>query len=233
MSFLKKFVGKLSETLNIASNAIKDVIKENNQYLDAELEVSKESKEGIAALKAYAETESEGLGTAIGTLAETFEKIEEARENKVVQLREEFIDPLDGLLREYEIQQTELREAEKAKDELEKAEKKLSKLKTKASSKPLKAGVMENAEAQVSLAKKTYDKEAEEAKVQGEAFNKKKLEILQEVLKKMVEIEITYHQGIIDQIGDVKVKAEAINIEEEAKIPEPEGEDEEPVESDE
>ena len=233
MSFLKKFVGKLSETLNIASNAIKDVIKENNQYLDAELEVSRESKEGIAALKAYAETESQGLGAAIGTLAETFEKIEEARENKVVQLREEFIDPLDALLREYEIQQTELKEAEKAKDELEKAEKKLSKLKTKASSKPLKAGVMENAEAQVSLAKKSYDKEAEEAKVQGEAFNKKKLEILQVVLKKMVEIEVTYHQGIIDQIADVKVKAEAINIEEEAKIPEPEGEDEEPEGSDE
>lgn len=220
--FLKGIVGKLSETLNIASNAIKNIIKENNQYLDAELNVAKESKEGIAALKVYAESESEGLGAAIGTLAETFEKIEEAREKKVVQLREEFIDPLVALLREYEIQQTELREAENAKDELEKAEKKLSKLKAKASAKPLKAGVKENAEAQVNLAKKTYEKEAEEAKVQGEAFNKKKLEILQVVLTKMVEIELTYHQGIINQIGNVKVKAEAINIEEESKIPEPE-----------
>jgi len=233
MSFMKKFVGKLSESLNIASNAIKDIIKENNQYLDAELNVSKESKEGIAALKVYAETESEGLGLAITTLAETFEKIELAREDKVAKLREEFINPLDSLLREFEIQQTELKEAEKAKEELEKAEKKLSKVKAKASSKPLKAGVMDNAEAQVKLAKKTYDKEAEDAKVQGEAFNKKKLEILREVLKKMVEIEINYHKGIIDNIGDVKVKAEAINIDLEAIIKQPEGEDEEPEGSDE
>ena len=227
---MKKFVGKLSESLNIASNAIKDVIKENNQTLEKTLELAKESKEGIAALKAYAETESQGLGAAINTLAETFEKIEEARENKVVKLREEFIDPLESLLREFEIQQTELREAEKAKDELEKAEKKLSKVKAKAASKPLKPGVMTNAEGQVNLAKKTYEKEAEDAKVQGEAFNKKKLEILQLVLKNMVEIEVAYHQGIIDQIKNVTVKAEAINIEEESKFPEPE---EEPEGSDE
>ena len=82
MSFMKKFVGKISETLNIASNAIKDIIKENNQSLDKEIELAKESKEGIATLKTYAEAETPGLAAAITTLADTFEKIGTFREEK-------------------------------------------------------------------------------------------------------------------------------------------------------
>ena len=41
---------------------------------------------------------------------------------------------------------------------------------------------------------------------------------MQNVLKKMVEIETSYHEKILQSIAGVKEKAEAINIEEESKI---------------
>ena len=221
MSF-KKFVGKLSDTLNIGSNAIKTIIKETNLYLNAELTVAKQSKEAISALKSYAESETEGLSAAINNLAESFEMIENSREQKVAGIREEYVTPLEELLIAFESQQKELRDAEKAKDNLEKAEKKLNKLEEKASSKPLKPGVLDSAEADVKSAERIYTKKEEDAKLHAEAFNKKKLEILQLVLKKIVEIEINYHKDVLSNIESVKKTAKEINIEKETKVVEPE-----------
>ena len=124
----KKFIDNISNTLSIATDHVQSVIKENKQYLEAELEVVKESKEGIEALKNYARVETPSLEAAILSLASTFEKIEEARKDKVDDLIAKFIQPLEEIVDELDSFKKEAKDAERAMSELEKAEKHLSPL---------------------------------------------------------------------------------------------------------
>lgn len=217
MSFLKKFVDTVTESLGITSNKIQEIIKENNQYLDAEEEVSKESKEGIAALKSYAETETPSLEDAVVTLAATFELIEEARSEKVQKLRDDFIAPLESLVEELSFLEKEKKEAASALKDVEKSEKKLDKLKSKPAEK-LKPGQMDEAEAVLKAAEETLKKEEADVKEQTETFNKKKFEIMKNILNKIVEIEKAYHEKILAELGTVKQKADNIKVEEASQI---------------
>ena len=73
-------------------------------------------------------------------------------------------------------------------------------------------------ETELTSAKEKADKEEGDVKVATEEFNKLKLETMQKVLKNMVDIESVFHKKILDSMATVKVKAEAIKIEEESKI---------------
>ncbi|GAH57394.1 unnamed protein product, partial [marine sediment metagenome] len=67
-------------------------------------------------------------------------------------------------------------------------------------------------------AKDKAAKEENDVKVATEEFNKEKLETMQTLLKNMVDIETIYHKKILDSVATVKVKAEAIKVDEESKI---------------
>ena len=149
----KKFLDNVSDALGITDNKIKDIIKESNQYIKREEEISKEIKNTVTALKSYAEVETPSLGQAIGSLANTFEIIDAERLEKVNKLREEYIAPLNDLLINLEKLKTEQGEAEKAAKELEKAEKQLNKAKGKPKEK-LKPNEVENAESRLEALKK-------------------------------------------------------------------------------
>lgn len=213
----KKFLDNVSNALGITSNKIRDLIKESNQYINALEDVSREIKKTVTALKSYAETETPSLGQAIGSLASTFEIIDTESTGKVKRLREEYIAPLNDLLTGLEKLQTEQDEAHKASKEVEKAEKHLSKTRSKPKEK-LKPNEVENAEADLKAAKEKYTKEENDVKVATEDFNKAKLESMQKILKNMVDIETVFHKKILDSVATVKVKAEAIKVEEESKI---------------
>ena len=71
---------KFLDGLGIANNKINEIIKETNRYINAEENVSKETKDAVAALKSYAETETPSLKQAINSLANTFEIIETERQ---------------------------------------------------------------------------------------------------------------------------------------------------------
>ena len=210
-------IGSISDKLNLSGSAIANVIKENTQYLNAELGVTKESQEGINALKNYAAIETPSLEAAINALAETLENIEKAREEKVNQLQEKYIGPLKEIVTEAKIRNTELKEAKAAKKALDKAESKLTKLEAKPKEK-LKAGQIDEAKAAVTAAQEAYEKEEAEAKAANEAFNKKKLESMQAILKNLADIEKSFHEKALELMGVVKEKAEAIKVEEEYKI---------------
>ncbi len=216
MSFMK-MIGSISDKLKLSGNAISAVIKENIQYLNAELGVFKEAQEGITALKTYAAIETPSLEAAINSLAETLENIEKARKEKVNQLQEKYIGPLNEIVTEAKIRNTELKEAERAKKALDKAESKLAKLEAKPKEK-LKSGQKDEAKAAVKTAQEAYEKEEAEAKAANEAFNKKKLESMRAVLKNLADIEKSFHQKALELMGVVKEKAEAIKVEEEYKI---------------
>ena len=151
---------KFLDGLGIANNKINEIIKETNRYINAEENVSKETKDAVAALKSYAETETPSLGQAINSLANTFEIIEKERLDKVTKLRDEYIAPLNELVINLKKLQTEQSEAEKATKELEKAEKSLNKARSKPKEK-LKPNEIELAESKLNAAKEKVAKEAE------------------------------------------------------------------------
>jgi hypothetical protein len=207
----------LTNALGITSNKISELIKESNQYINAEESVTREIKKTVVALKGYAETETPSLGQAISSLASTFEIIEKENAEKVKRLREEYIAPLNDLLIGMQKLQTEQNEAEKATRELEKAERHLSKVQSKPKEK-LKPNEMQTAETELKAAKDNASKEQNDVKVATEEFNKMKLEKMQILLKNMVDIQTIHHKKILDSVATVKIKADAINVEEESKI---------------
>jgi DNA repair exonuclease SbcCD ATPase subunit len=207
----------LTNALGLTSNKISDLIKESNQYINAEENVTKDIKKTVTALKSYAETETPSLGEAINSLASTFEVIEKERMDKVKKLREQYIAPLNELLTSLKQLQTEQEEAAKANKEVEKAEKSLKKAQSKPKEK-LKPGEVENAENTLKAAKQSADKEEADVKTATESFNKLKLEKIQTILRNMVEIEKIYHEAILKAVSGVKLKAEAIKVEEESKL---------------
>jgi len=213
----KKFMDNLTDALGMTTNKISELIKDSTQYINAEERVTREIKKTVAALKGYADTETPSLGEAIGSLASTFEIIEKESTEKVKRLREEYIAPLNELLVGLKKLQTEQDEAQKATRVLEKAEKQLNKVQSKPKEK-LKPNEIQNAETELSSAKDKVTKEENDVKVATEEFNKTKLETIQTILKNMVDIETVYHKKILDSVATVKVKAEAIKVDEEAKI---------------
>lgn len=213
----KKFMDNLTNALGITSNKISELIKGSNQYINSVENVTKEIKKTVAALKGYAETETPSLGQAVGSLASTFEIIEKENTEKVKRLREEYIAPLNDLLIGLQKLQTEQDEAQKATRELEKAEKHLSKVQSKPKEK-LKPNEIQTAETELKAAKDKAAKEEGDVKVATEDFNKVKLVSMQTILKNMVDIETVFHKKILDSVATVKVKADAIKVEEESKI---------------
>ncbi|MHA1242334.1 MAG: hypothetical protein ACTSQU_16360 [Promethearchaeota archaeon] len=201
----------------MTSSKISELIKESNQYINAEEKIAREIKRTVAALKDYAETETPSLGQAVESLASTFEIIEKEGTEKVKRLREEYIAPLNDLLIGLQKLQTEQNEAQKAKKEEEKAEKHLNKVKGKPTEK-LKPNEMQTAETGLKSATEKADKEENDVKVATVEFNKVKLETMQKILKNIVDIETVFHKKILDSVATVKVKADAIKVVEESKI---------------
>lgn len=202
------------------ANGIKNIIKENGQYLNAELDVVKESKEGIQALKDYANIETPSLEDAINTLANTFQNIENARQDKVNNLREKFIGPLEELLEGFDAKQKEIREAADAKKDVEKAKNAVEKQHMKRIKGRLDH--LDRAKADLADAIDRSRKEQEDVQIATNQFNRKKLETLQIILKNLVDVERIYHTKVMELLGSVEQKAEAIKIEEECAVEIPE-----------
>ena len=212
----KKLIDSVSGKLNETAQKIKTVIKENDQYIDLLEKVVEESKEGITALINYATIETPSLGAAINSLADLLTNIENSRAEKVAQLRERFIGPLNDLVGEAGKLNDEVREADNARKELEKAEKNLEKeKKKKAKGKPANVTA---AEEEVKLAKANLEKEQVDVENATQTFNKAKLSKLQEVIHNLTEIEKGFHEKIMGMLNAVKEKANAINVDEESKI---------------
>ena len=213
----KKFMDNVSNALGLTSNKISELVKESNRYITAEENVTKDINKTVTALKSYADTETPSLGEAIGSLANTFEIIESERSEKVKKLREQYIAPLNDLIAQLKILQTEQEESVKAAKGMEKADKSLKKAQGKSKEK-LKSGEIEAAEKTLMAAQTKAEKEENDVRTATEEFNKVKLETMQKILQNMVEIEKTYHEKILAAISGVKQKAEAIKIDEESKV---------------
>ena len=203
----------------IGGSELEAIIKEFSDTIDAEKKLVKESKERINSLIAYSKVETPTLREAIESLGNTFENIDHAREEKIDQMLEKFITPLNVLLEEFKKLSAEIRESDKAKKDLEKSKSKLSKLKAKPKEK-LKPGQMENAENAVKDAEKEVATKEKEAKEASEVFNRKKLETMKAVLDDIITIEKEFHEKVIGFMTTAKKMTDAIDLDEKpAEVP--------------
>jgi len=156
---------------------IQNIIKEFGHYMEAEKKIIVESKDRIESLILYGKTEVPLLKQALDSLGETFENIDNAREEKIDQMQEKFLTPLNALLEDLKSLQTELKAKDHVFKDLEKSKSKLSKLKEKPKEK-LKAGQLETAEKAAKEAEQLYEDEEAKANKMTEGFNNKKLELM-------------------------------------------------------
>lgn len=223
MSKLKEkisdIVDAISDAFNMSSNAIEKVIKENKEYLEAELEFADESQEGVEALENYAENETPGLQEIITNLAETYKQIQNARKEKVKNLGDHFINPLNDLLEKFNIKKAELKDVEKAKKSLEKARKKFNKESYKPAEKR-NDEKLQKLKAELDEVEQEYSNEEYEAKVATQTFNRKKIDVITKVLKKIVEIQRNFFQEGLNRFLSLEKKVENLSIEEEYKASE-------------
>lgn len=191
---------KVMDKLSLSGGAITDAIKQNTQYINAELRVIKEAQESINALKTYADAETPSLKTTINALVKKFENIEKAREEKANQLQNKVIDPLNIIIEEEKILNAKLKEADVAQKALIKAENKLAKLESKPEEKQ-KPEQIDEAKAALKESEATNQKADAEAKAAEDVFKKKKLELMKSILKNIADIERIFYEKASKQIG--------------------------------
>ena len=197
---------KVMDKLSFSGGAITDAIKQNTQYINAELRVIKEAQEGINALKIYADAETPSLKTSVNALVKKFENIKKAREEKANQFQKKVIDLLNKIIEEEKILNAKLKEADAAQKALIKGENKLAKLESKPEEKQKPEQISE-AKATLRESEGTYRKAETEAKAAEDAFKKKKLELVKSILKNIADIERIFYEKALKQIG-----AETISV---------------------
>ena len=197
---LKKIVDSLTDKLKISSTAVRDIIKANSQYVSAENKAAEMSKKRILALKNYIIAEDPNLNVAIDNVVKRIESIENHREEKTKQIEEKIINFLKKIIEEEKAMVDKLKKASSAEKNLIKARNKVSKLQ----SKPVEKQKPEQLnEARMSLREleASYNQIENEAKTEENIFQKKKSEIIQLILKYIVNIEKSYYENAYREIG--------------------------------
>ena len=190
---------------------IQNIIKEFGHYMEAEKKIVVESKDRIQSLKTYGTIEVPLLKQALNSLGETFENIDNAREEKIDQMQEKFITPLNMLLNDLKSLNAELKEKDHVFSHLEKANSKLSKLSNKPKEK-LKEGQLEAAEKVLEEAEIVFKDEEAKANQMREDFNSKKLEIMKAVLVDIIKDEKDFHEKVLGLMSNVKEKVDLLNL---------------------
>lgn len=212
MSFknkVKGFIDNISSKLRTRTTAIEHVIKINNQYIDTELTLIKDSQEGIIALKNYADTESIELENAISSLKLTFKGIEALKREKIEKLRKKFIIPLQEILDDYNALTVKLNEADKAEKAAERLRIKYDRKKTKKSQEGL-----EETEFLLREAQDKYELLSTEVKEITESLSKEKINKLLTILTDRIDIEKFFSEKSVELIKSILDRYKTLENEE-------------------
>jgi hypothetical protein len=214
MSFvikLKKFFNEVTDKVVSLSSDLTKVVKENNQMLDAYRSLAKESKEGIASYKTYGDKETPGLKDAFASVSAALGAIDAESAKMVAETEKKFIAPLNDLLKDWLKLNTEIREDKKAQGGQVKSEKKVASVKAKPAEK-VKTGEPEAAAAQLEDATKKAAKEHEDVIVATDAFNKKKVQTLEDTLVALVSTRIAFYEKAAGLLKDIPAKIKKIDV---------------------
>ena len=212
MSFknkVKGFIDNISSKLRTRTTAIEHVIKINNQYIDTELTLIKDSQEGIIALKNYVDTESIELENAISSLKLTFKGIEALKREKIEKLRKKFIIPLQEILDDYNALTVKLNEVDKAEKAAERLRIKYDRKKTKKSQEGL-----EETEFLLREAQDKYELLSTEVKEITESLSKEKINKLLTILTDRIDIEKFFSEKSVELIKSILDRYKTLENEE-------------------
>lgn len=215
MDKLKTSLNVVGEKFKLTNAALAGVIKENTEMLAANEKLSKESKESIASLKNYANTETPAIKEAFNNISQALEQIEASREKMVAQLRKDYLAPLNKLIEGWKTLQTEIKEADDAAKKLEGAKKDLEKVKAKPAEKK-KPNEEEQANAKLTAAQEKASKEAEDVAKATAKFNEEKVKTLKDALNMLADTEKDFYSKAAQLLEASKTKIAAIDVQKEA-----------------
>nr|MDO8119689.1 hypothetical protein [Candidatus Sigynarchaeota archaeon] len=226
-SGLAKFGGKFKEKFFVTFNyvaenlfnvnvALKKLIKQNQDWINANQRLGKEAKEAIDSLKEYAELETPGIKDAFTTMSEAMASVEKNRGEFLGRLQEQFISPLSALDEGWKKLQKEIDEDKAAEKAVQKTESDLEKLKAKPAEK-LKPGDVEGAEAKLKAAKEKAVKEHDDVVRETAAYTALKVKTLKDSLERLAMLQTEFYEISLDIISGVNDKIKAINIDAETE----------------
>lgn len=204
-------VSSINSKIQSLTGEIAKVIKENNEMLNANLRLSKESNEAISSLKSYAQKESAAMQDALVGVSTALETIEKNRQDMVAKLQAEYIGPLNQLMEQWKGLQTTLSAAEKAEKDLESKQKDLEKKKAKPAEK-VKPGEIEEAESKVQAATSANAQAKEQAASATAKFNELKVNTLKSSFHALASIEEEFYSSSAKMLGESAAKVNAIDV---------------------
>lgn len=204
---VKELIESISSKLITRSTAIDHVININNRFIETELKLIKDLQDGIIALKNYADTESIELESVISEMKLTFKSIEKIREEKIEQLKNKVITPLQEILDGYNALTLKFKEVEKARRAVEKEQRNVVKKQKKTS-----PGDLEEAQFLLKDAQSKCEIIEEKAEEMSKLFNKEKTEKIFSVLKSRIDVEKEFFKKALETIESVIGKSNAFKI---------------------
>ncbi len=204
---VKELIESISSKLITRSTAIDHVININNRFIETELKLIKDLQDGIIALKNYADTESIELESVISEMKLTFKSIEKIREEKIEQLKNKVITPLQEILDGYNALTLKFKEVEKARRAIEKEQRNVVKKQKKTS-----PGDLEEAQFLLKDAQSKCEIIEEKAEEMSKLFNKEKTEKIFSVLKSRIDVEKEFFKKALETIESVIGKSNAFKI---------------------
>lgn len=204
-------VSGINSKFQSLTGEIAKIIKENNEMLNANLRLSKESNEAIMSLKTYSQKESASFQEALLGVSNALETIEKNRQEMVAKLQAEYIAPLNNLMEQWKSLQTTLSAAEKAEKDLDSKQKDLEKKKAKPAEK-VKPGEIEEAESKVQSALTTNQSAKDEAALATAKFNELKVNTLKNSFHALASIEQDFYKSSAKLLGESDAKVNAIDV---------------------
>lgn len=206
-----KSCDRISDIIAHVKKDLQAVIKENMEMLNAHLKVTKESKEGINAFKAYGLKESPALAEALSSLGGSLEIIEINRHAFVEQMNHEFIRPLKELIETWETFRELIKTDIKSLKTDQKIVRKLEKYKMQDPAK-LKPGFLEEKKKEAASIRESSTKKHKSMLVSYQEFNAAKSKTMKNCLGSMVERNLKFHNQALNIIDSAEILVSQIDI---------------------
>jgi len=178
--------------LSPASQAITDLIKQIEEYIDVELNLMEEAKITIGRIKNYINEQTPDLNDLAEKQVPIYEEIEKRRETLITQIREKVIPLLNDLLESSEGLTAKEKELEDAKKKKTSAKKKLKKLESKSMDK-VSVEMIRTADDTLIDAKSSVVQLEKEFNEISENFEDEKLATIRESLELLYEIKMSFY----------------------------------------
>ncbi|WP_457557528.1 hypothetical protein [Candidatus Harpocratesius sp.] len=200
----KSKIYSLTERITKTDLELSKVIRENKQILEAHAKLMKETTEGIAAYKKYAEIESPDIQSILNRFAGALETIETNRQAFIEQMKFEFLEPLEKLSDEYKNLQDVIKQANHAEEILIKCQKKLKKLQEKPEEKR-KPEALPDAEQALEEAKSKSEVAKQKLESKTLEYGIIKAKTLKDSLKSLVERNYKFHEQAYNIIQNAEI----------------------------